>query len=149
MHCSVKIMHSLLIFLNIFLKFDIYRQNEKTLTQKTIAMDQNSSFDFKKFIDDSKETLINPKSYFASMPLGGGMGEPLIKALIYSVVAAVFTLIWSFVVVGGVAGGVFGGGYRDWETSTSWKITKAIQCKRMTILDSGRFTVLFLARNGR
>lgn len=109
MHCSVKIMHSLLIFLNIFLKFDIYRQNEKTLTQKTIAMDQNSSFDFKKFIDDSKETLINPKSYFASMPLGGGMGEPLIKALIYSVVAAVFTLIWSFVVVGGVAGGVFGG----------------------------------------
>ena len=102
-------MHSLLIFLNIFLKFDIYRQNEKTLTQKTIAMDQNSSFDFKKFIDDSKETLINPKSYFASMPLGGGMGEPLIKALIYSVVAAVFTLIWSFVVVGGVAGGVFGG----------------------------------------
>lgn len=109
MHCSVKIMHSLLIFLNIFLKFDIYRQNEKTLTQKTIAMNQNSSFDFKKFIDDSKETLINPKSYFASMPLGGGMGEPLIKALIYSVVAAVFTLIWSFVVVGGVAGGVFGG----------------------------------------
>lgn len=71
-------------------------------------MDQNSSFDFKKFIDDSKETLINPKSYFASMPLGGGMGEPLIKALIYSVVAAVFTLIWSFLVVGGVAGGVFG-----------------------------------------
>ena len=102
-------MHSLLIFLNIFLKFDIYRQNEKTLTQKTIAMNQNSSFDFKKFIDDSKETLINPKSYFASMPLGGGMGEPLIKALIYSVVAAEFTLIWSFVVVGGVAGGVFGG----------------------------------------
>ncbi|MGE0078568.1 MAG: Yip1 family protein [Bacteroidales bacterium] len=70
-------------------------------------MDENG-FDFKKLIDDSKETLLNPKSYFASMQLGGGMGQPLIKALIYSVIAAVFTLIWSFLVVGGIAGGVFG-----------------------------------------
>ncbi|MCB8965122.1 MAG: YIP1 family protein [Bacteroidales bacterium] len=68
-----------------------------------------SAFDFKKFIDDSKETLINPKSYFASMKLSGGMGEPIIKALIYSVIAAVFSLIWSFFMVSTVTGGLFGG----------------------------------------
>lgn len=67
------------------------------------------TFDFKKFIDDSKETLLNPKSYFASMKLDGGMGEPIIKALIYSVIAGVFYLIWSFLAVGGVAGGLLGG----------------------------------------
>ena len=67
------------------------------------------TFDFKKFIDDSKETLLNPKSYFASMKLDGGMGEPIIKALIYSVIAGVFYLIWSFFAVGGVAGGLLGG----------------------------------------
>lgn len=66
-------------------------------------------FDFNQFISDSKETLLNPKSYFASMKLDGGMGEPLIKALIYSVVAGVLYLIWSFLIVGGVAGGMWGG----------------------------------------
>lgn len=65
-------------------------------------------FDFNQFISDSKETLLNPKSYFASMKLDGGMGEPLIKALIYSVVAGVLYLIWSFLIVGGVAGGMLG-----------------------------------------
>ena len=63
-------------------------------------------FDFNQFISDSKETLLNPKSYFATMKLDGGMGEPLIKALIYSVVAGVLYLIWSFLIVGGVAGGI-------------------------------------------
>lgn len=65
-------------------------------------------FDFNQFIKDSKETLLNPKSYFATMKLDGGMGEPLIKALIYSVVAGVLYLIWSFLIVGGVAGGMLG-----------------------------------------
>lgn len=65
-------------------------------------------FDFNQFISDSKETLLNPKSYFATMKLDGGMGEPLIKALIYSVVAGVLYLIWSFLIVGGVAGGMLG-----------------------------------------
>lgn len=70
-------------------------------------MNENA-FDFKKFIDDSKETLLNPKSYFASMKLSGGLGEPIIKALIYSVIAGIFYLIWSFLVVKGVAGGMLG-----------------------------------------
>ncbi len=68
-----------------------------------------TTFDLKKFIDDSKETLLNPKNYFASIQLSGGMGEPIIKALIYSTVAAIFALIWSYVVVGGIAGGILGG----------------------------------------
>jgi len=66
-------------------------------------------FDFNQFLKDSKETLLNPKSYFTTMKLDGGMSEPLIKALIYSVVAGVLYLIWSFLIVGGVAGGMWGG----------------------------------------
>jgi hypothetical protein len=35
----------------------------------------SSSFDLNAFIKDSKETLVNPKSYFSTMPTSGGMAE--------------------------------------------------------------------------
>jgi len=63
-------------------------------------------FDFKKFLEESRETLLNPKSYFPSMSLSGGMVEPLIKAVIYGLIAGVFSFLWSLVgmnIVGGAA----------------------------------------------
>jgi len=69
----------------------------------------NGSFDFNAFINESKETLLNPKSYFAGMKTTGGMAEPLIKAVIYGAVAGVFALLWSILKIGAVTGGMFGG----------------------------------------
>jgi hypothetical protein len=57
---------------------------------------QKQGFDFKKFIDDSKNALLNPKEYFANMPTSGGFGEPIIKALIYGFIIGVFALLWGF-----------------------------------------------------
>lgn len=67
-----------------------------------------SSFDFNAFIKDSKETLVNPKSYFSTMRTSGGMTEPLIKALIYGVVAGVIGFLWGILGLG-VRVGIFGG----------------------------------------
>ena len=69
----------------------------------------SGSFDFNAFISESKETLLNPKSYFAAMKTTGGMAEPLIKAVIYGAVAGVFAFLWSILKVGAVTGGTFGG----------------------------------------
>lgn len=71
---------------------------------------QNSgSFDFNAFINESKETLLNPKSYFASLKTSGGMAEPLIKSVIYGAAAGVFAFLWSLLKVGAVTGGMLGG----------------------------------------
>lgn len=67
-----------------------------------------SGFNFQKLIDDSKATLTNPKSYFASMAKEGGFGEPIIKALIYGLVAGILYFIWSLLNL--YAGGMFGAG---------------------------------------
>lgn len=71
-----------------------------------------NTFDFNKFISDSKNTLLNPKGYFESMSTAGGMVEPLIKALIYGVVAAIINAIWFFALGNTLvaSGGVFGVG---------------------------------------
>ncbi len=53
-----------------------------------------SGFSFKKFIEDSKTSLLSPKEYFASMPIEGGFGEPIIKTLIYGFLAGIFNLLW-------------------------------------------------------
>ncbi len=71
-------------------------------------MDQKA-FNFNKFIEDSKVTLLNPKEYFTSMKTDGGMIEPIIKAFIYSVVAGIFGMLWSILHIGGIAGGFVGG----------------------------------------
>jgi hypothetical protein len=65
----------------------------------------NGTFDFNVFIQESKEVLINPKSYFSTMKTSGGMTEPLIKALIYGAIAGAIAFLWSIL---GLGGGIFG-----------------------------------------
>ncbi len=60
----------------------------------------NSTFDLNVFIRESKDVLVNPKSYFSTMKSSGGIGEPLIKAVIYGVIAGIFVLLWSFLHLG-------------------------------------------------
>jgi len=69
----------------------------------------NESIDFKKILNDSRETLLNPKGYFSSMPLSGGLTEPLIKAAIYGVVAGLFSLLWHLTGFSAMGGGILGG----------------------------------------
>ncbi|MBN1387321.1 MAG: hypothetical protein JW965_02680 [Bacteroidales bacterium] len=71
----------------------------------------NESFNFNQFIKDSINSLTKPKAYFAEMPVTGGFGEPIVKALIYGIIAGIFTFIWSVLKIGGAAAGlgVFGG----------------------------------------
>jgi len=69
----------------------------------------NESIDFKKILNDSRETLLNPKDYFASMPLAGGLAEPLIKAAIYGVLAGLFALLWSVLGFSAMGAGILGG----------------------------------------
>ncbi len=64
------------------------------------------------FVAESIQTLKDPKSYFGSMPVTGGFGAPVIKALLYGVIAGAFGFIWSilgFSALGGL-GTMFGGG---------------------------------------
>jgi hypothetical protein len=69
----------------------------------------DSTFDFNLFIKESKDVLVNPKSYFSTMKTTGGMTEPLIKAVIYGAVAGILTLIWSLLNIGAMTNGLFGG----------------------------------------
>ncbi len=66
------------------------------------------SFDFRKFIDDSKNSIINPKGYFETLKTTGGMVEPLIKAVLYGTAAGLLYFIWSLLNFS-TAGGLFGG----------------------------------------
>ena len=70
----------------------------------------NESFDFNAFIQESKEVLVNPKSYFSTMKTSGGMTEPLIKAVIYGAIAGAIAFVWSLLKIGSVGGGLLGGG---------------------------------------
>jgi hypothetical protein len=70
----------------------------------------NESFDFNAFIQESKEVLVNPKSYFSTMRTSGGMTEPLIKAVIYGAIAGAIAFVWSLLKLGSVGGGLLGGG---------------------------------------
>jgi hypothetical protein len=72
-------------------------------------MSNSTSFDLNACIRESKETVKTPKSYFAALKTSGGIGEPVIKALIYSVVAGVIVFLWGVIGLGGQAG-VFGAG---------------------------------------
>ena len=71
------------------------------------------AFDFKKFIDETKATILTPAEYFSVMSKTGGFAEPLIKAVIYGFAAALINLLWSALSVGvlvGAFGGMFGAG---------------------------------------
>jgi hypothetical protein len=69
----------------------------------------DNTFDFNLFIKESKDVLVNPKSYFSTMKTTGGMTEPLIKAVIYGAVAGILTLIWSLLNIGAMTNSLFGG----------------------------------------
>jgi hypothetical protein len=69
----------------------------------------NGSFDFNAFIQESKEVLVNPKSYFSTMKTSGGITEPLIKAVIYGAIAGAISFVWSLLHLTIGAGGLFGG----------------------------------------
>lgn len=73
----------------------------------------NESIDINKILRETRETLLNPKEYFSTMPTEGGFAEPVIKAAAYGVVAGIFALLWSIlglsaVSVGGMLGGAVG-----------------------------------------
>ena len=70
----------------------------------------NETFDFNGFIQESKEVLVNPKSYFSTMRTSGGMTEPLIKAVIYGAIAGAIAFLWSILNIGTVSG-FMGGGF--------------------------------------
>lgn len=69
----------------------------------------NESINFNKILKDSRETLLNPKAYFESMPLAGGFTEPLIKAAIYGTIAGLFALLWSLLGFSALGAGYLGG----------------------------------------
>ena len=71
----------------------------------------NGTFDFNVFIKESKDVLVNPKSYFSAMKTTGGMIEPLIKTVIYGAIAGIFAFLWSILNIGAVTGGIFGGAF--------------------------------------
>ncbi len=66
----------------------------------------NESFNFNQFIKDSINSLTKPKTYFAEMPVTGGFGVPIVKALIYGIIAGIFTFLWSVLKIGGAAAGL-------------------------------------------
>ncbi len=72
------------------------------------AMVNKNNFDFKEFIQNSRDVLLNPKEFYSRFELTGGIVQPLIKALIYGAVAGLFLMIWSIVHFGGVSGGILG-----------------------------------------
>ncbi len=72
-------------------------------------MSNETGFDFKNFIEESKQTLLNPRSYFTSMKTTGGMVEPLIKSVLYGLVAGILYFIWGLLHIGAVGGGLLGG----------------------------------------
>jgi hypothetical protein len=69
----------------------------------------DGTFDLNAFIQESKETLVNPKSYFSTMKTSGGMTEPLIKAVIYGAIAGAIAFIWSLLKLSAFTGGILGG----------------------------------------
>ena len=71
----------------------------------------DATFDVNLFIKESREVLVNPKSYFSTMKTSGGLTEPLIKAVIYGAVAGAIAFIWSLLNLGIIGGGMFGGAF--------------------------------------
>jgi len=69
----------------------------------------SESFNFNQFVKDSVNTLTKPRAYFAEMPVTGGLGVPIVKALIYGAIAGIFTFLWSVLKIGGATTGLFGG----------------------------------------
>ena len=65
---------------------------KKKTVKKTAA---KKSFDLKAFIAESKETLLNPKKYFKTMPKGKTSLDAIVKVVIYGVVATLISILWN------------------------------------------------------
>ncbi len=73
---------------------------------------ESNAFNFNSFVEDSKQTLFNPREYFSTLSTEGGLGIPVLKAVLYGAVAGIFHLLWSILNLthaGGAMGGMFGG----------------------------------------
>lgn len=70
---------------------------------------ENESFDFNKLFEESKNTLLNPKEYFTSMVVTGGLVAPVIKAAVYGLIAGLLTFVWSLFHLGGATSSMIGG----------------------------------------
>jgi hypothetical protein len=68
-----------------------------------------SSFNFNVFLEESKQTLLKPATYFTSMKTGGGFADPVIKSIIYGALAGFFVFLWSVVHVTGMSGSYLAG----------------------------------------
>ena len=53
----------------------------------------NVTLDLNLFLKESKNTLLNPKSYFSKMKVSGGMTEPLVKAAAYGTITGLIYLL--------------------------------------------------------
>jgi hypothetical protein len=71
----------------------------------------NGTFDFNEFIKESKEVLVNPKSYFSTMKTSGGITDPLIKAVIYGAISGALAFLWSILKIGVASSGLFGSAF--------------------------------------
>ncbi len=52
------------------------------------------SFNFRDFLSESRQTLLRPREYFATMKTTGGFTEPLVKAAIYGALAGFLFQFW-------------------------------------------------------
>lgn len=68
----------------------------------------SETFNFNQFIKDSIDALTKPKEYFSTLKLDGGLGVPIVKAVLYGAIAGVIALIWSLLNIGPVTGGLLG-----------------------------------------
>jgi hypothetical protein len=69
----------------------------------------NGTFDFNEFIKESKDVLVDPKTYFSTMKTSGGIPEPLIKAVIYGAISGALTFLWSVLNIGAAGSSLLGG----------------------------------------
>lgn len=61
-------------------------------------------FNYREFFVEVKKVLVRPEEFFSTMPLQGGLVEPVIKAMIYSAVASMVSVFLPSAVVGATNG---------------------------------------------
>jgi hypothetical protein len=66
------------------------------------------TFDFKGFLNESKNTLLNPDRYFSGLNLSGGMTEPALKAGMYGILTGLIYLLCYFLKVRALGSGYSG-----------------------------------------
>ena len=68
----------------------------------------SETFNFNQFIKDSINSVTQPKEYFSTLKIDGGIGVPIVKAVVYGAIAGIIALIWSLLNIGSVTGGLLG-----------------------------------------